>query len=161
MLPEDLSFTRRRRRRRLLIALTSIVVVCGGGLAVFLASARVCLDESLYTRPGHFAYYACVSSVIRNAPRVMPVDEPTFFASAGDGPKPPQDEITYMSRAAPSEVIATTAHYLSSVGFSRADPSGPASSSTALMRGSGSSVTITALPKGASACEVRVSQTFD
>jgi hypothetical protein len=159
MPPEDLSF--KRRRRRLLIALTSIVVVCGGGLAVLVASARVCLDESLYTKPGHFAYYACVSSVIRNVPRVMPVNEPTFFASAGDGPKPPQDEIAYISGAAPSEVVATTVHYLSSVGFTHADPSGSDSSSTALMRRSGSSVTITALPKGASTCEVRVSQTFD
>ena len=104
------SSTGRRRRRRVRIALiVSLVVVCGGGLTLFLATARICLDESLYTSPGRFAYYACVSSLMRSVPRVMPVGEATFFAGAGDGPKPAQDEISYRSRAAPDDVVTAKA----------------------------------------------------
>src|ERR1044071_586400 len=93
-------------RRRLLVVVAVVVALGSGGLALCLVSARGCLDESLYTTPGHFAYYACVSSMMRHVPRVLPATEPTFYASAGDGPKPAQDEMTYLSRAIPTDVVA-------------------------------------------------------
>jgi hypothetical protein len=141
-----------------LAIVAAVVTLGGGGLALSLVSARVCMDESLYTTPGHFAYYACVSSTMRHVPRVLPASEPTFYASAGDGPKPAQDEMTYLSRAIPSDVVAATARYLSSAGFGSIGTSG--TSSTAVLRGAASSVTIAAQPAEAGTCKVKVTQTF-
>lgn len=96
---------------------------------------------------------------MRNVPRVMLVGEPTFFTSVGDGPKPPRDELTYLSAAAPADVLGKTVDYFGSLGFSRLD-SGEEPSSV-VMQGRSGSLDISVRPGATGTCAVTISLTSD
>lgn len=106
------------RLARILIA--SVLAILAGWLAAHVI--RVRLAESLYPSPGSFDWYISVSSAIRHMPTPGLTGAPQYFTSAGDGPKPPQDEVTFRSSASQPEILRQIRAYLTPLGYTELPP---------------------------------------
>jgi hypothetical protein len=59
-----------------------------------------------------------MSGLIRGVPIIEPVDEPEYYGSTGDGNKPPQSAVIYLTRNRNGNLLAMQiSAYLQSVGF--------------------------------------------
>lgn len=82
-------------------------------LAVSLA------DENFDVRRGSVRYYALFGATIRNVPLIESAGEPRYHFRGGDGPKPTETEISYVSKAPAARVEAEIARYLERRGYAR------------------------------------------
>jgi hypothetical protein len=140
------------------VAIVLAVGIASAWLIVVVLTFRTCLGESNYAKPGSFTYYACVSSVMQNVPRVGAIGEVIFYTSAGDGPKPAMDEVSYRSRLAAHTVMSETGKYLESAGFVRADVG--QTSSSASFSGPEGTVDVKIRSLATDEVQVQVTQTF-
>lgn len=92
-----------------------LVIVALAGVGWYLV--RVMYSESLYTTRGTIAYALVIPQVIQGVPQLQPVEEPEFWHSAGDGPKPTQSQITYRSRASSAELRRALGEHFEGAGY--------------------------------------------
>ena len=101
------------------VAIIATPLIALAGLLSFCAFVFSLADKNFQVRRGSFDYYALLGSTIRNVPLIEAEGEPLFHFRGGDGPKPTETEITYVSRAAPSRLEAELARYLETRGYRR------------------------------------------
>lgn len=104
-----------RPRMRRLLALGGVVSLLFCGLTFYVI--RIRMAESLYPPKGTFSWWVGVSSTIRNIPTPGLAGEAGYFTSAGDGPKPPQDEVVFRSGAPEAEIVRQVRAYLLAGGY--------------------------------------------
>lgn len=107
------------------LALKIVAAICGS-LVVLLAlyAGKLLLTEDLLTTRGTFAYYITIrSSNVKNFPLVGVVGEVEYYASCGDGPKPPANGVFYTSDENPQKLKESIEQYLSNRGFVKTEES--------------------------------------
>ncbi len=87
--------------------------------AGIVALAMSLADQNFDVRRGSVQYYALMGSTIRNAPLIEPVGEPRFEFRGGDGPKPTETIVSYVSKADAARLEAELARYLEARGYAR------------------------------------------
>lgn len=96
------------------------------GALVFLALVlclglhilRLLFTESLYSRPGSFAFFVTINEpVIRGFPVLQPIGEPLYHSGCGDGNKLPDEAVSYRSRLSVADLIARVRPHIASHGF--------------------------------------------
>jgi len=112
--------------RRLIYA-----IALGVPLALLLAYAAIVAlaislaDQNFDARRGSVQYYALMGATIRNVPLVEPVGEPRFEFRGGDGPKPTETIVSYVSKADAARLEAELGRYLEARGYARRKHSNP------------------------------------
>ena len=101
------------------VAVIATPLVAIAGLLCFCAFVFSLADKTFDVRRGSFGYYALLGSTIRNVPLIEAEGEPTFRFRGGDGPKPTEAEIAYVSRAEAARLEAEIARYLEARGYKR------------------------------------------
>lgn len=87
------------------------------------AAAYFFSQEDYAPERGSLTYYIGISSMIRGAPLIAPVNEPAYFGSVGDGNKPSQSEVSYETDEPNASTIwVATERYLNQHGFGSPDP---------------------------------------
>lgn len=101
-----------RKSVQLLVVLAIVMV-----FSITTHTVRLRLGESIYTKRGTYAYFVCVSSVIKAIPEIDIVGSADFYSSAGDGPKLPTDEVRYKTGAQTEVVMSRIAAHLKQIGY--------------------------------------------
>jgi hypothetical protein len=100
-------------------------IAIGGPMALILAYAGLVAlaislaDQNFEVRRGSVQYYALMGGTIRNAPLIEPVGEPRFEFRGGDGPKPTETIVSYVSKADAPRIEAELGRYLEARGYAR------------------------------------------
>jgi hypothetical protein len=108
-----------RARRAILWVLMAVPVAAILAYVGVVALAVSLADQNFDVRRGSVQYYALFGATIRNVPLIEPVDAPRFHFRGGDGPKPTETIISYVSKAEAARVEAELARYLESRGYAR------------------------------------------
>jgi hypothetical protein len=104
------------------IRLLAITAAAAGTLAVAVYATSLLTSESVYCNRGSFAYWLTISGTIKDVPELSPTSPPRFYSSAGDGPKLPENAVSYASGAAPEAMLREMDRYLVAIGYrKRAD----------------------------------------
>jgi len=106
-------------RGALRVAVIATPLFAIAALLGFCAFTFSLADKNFEIRRGSFDYYVLLGSTIRNVPLIAAEGEPRFDFRGGDGPKPTETEIAYVSRAAPERIEREIAAYLESRGYKR------------------------------------------
>src|SRR5688572_6452839 len=106
--------------RRLVFAIAlgvplTLVSAYVGMVALALSLA----DQNFDVRRGSARYYALMGATIRTVPLIEPVGEPRFAFRGGDGPKPTETIISYVSKADAALITAELGRYLEARGYAR------------------------------------------
>ena len=109
-----------RGLRRLIFAIAigvplALVMAYAGVVALAISLA----DQNFDVRRGSVQYYALMGATIRNAPLIEPVSEPRFEFRGGDGPKPTETIVSYVSKADAAHAEAELGRYLEARGYAR------------------------------------------
>lgn len=108
-----------RARRWVLWALVAVPVAAILAYVGIVALAVSLADQNFDVRRGSVQYYALFGSTIRNVPLIEPASEPHFHFRGGDGPKPTETIVSYVSRANAARVESELAKYLEGRGYAR------------------------------------------
>src|SRR5688572_218906 len=85
---------------------------------LFLYALKLGFTESLYSRRGSFAFFVTITEpVIRTFPVLDPTSDPQYHSGCGDGPKLPDQAISYRSRLPNSELLARAQRHATSCGY--------------------------------------------
>ena len=115
----------------------------------------ILFTEDLYCDRGSFEYYVAIhSGLIKQTPLVQLQGSPRFYASCGDGPKPPANGISYTSNANAEAVKSRLTDYILNDGYVRGDDR-TGSGGTVFVRGRGG-VELFVSAEGATRTEVRI-----
>jgi hypothetical protein len=112
--------------RRLVFAIAlgvplALVFIYVGMVALAISLA----DQNFDVRRGSVRYHALMGATIRNTPLIEPVGEPRFEFRGGDGPKPTETIISYVSKADAARLEAELGRYLEARGYARRKHSNP------------------------------------
>jgi hypothetical protein len=89
------SYSTSGERLRLIVGTFLLVVVA---LAVLVLLLRFYSRESVYCYRNSLDFRLCITEgVIRYFPTPETISEPSYYFSCGDGPKPPEQEVTFES----------------------------------------------------------------
>lgn len=108
-----------RARRAIVWVLVAVPVAAIIAYLGIVALAISLADQNFDVRRGSVQYYALFGATIRNVPLIEPAGEPRFHFRGGDGPKPTETIVSYVSRADAARVEAELARYLESRGYAR------------------------------------------
>jgi hypothetical protein len=119
-MPDATAAPMSRGARRLILWIAfgvplALVLAYVGVVALAMSFA----DQNFEVRRGSVRYYALMGATIRNAPLIEPVGEPSFHFRGGDGPKPTETEIAYVSKAEAARIEAELGRYLAARGHAR------------------------------------------
>ncbi len=121
-----------RARRVILWVLMAVPVAAILAYVGIVALAVSLADQNRDVRRGSVQYYALFGATIRNVPLIEQAGEPRFHFRGGDGPKPTETIVSYVSKAEAARVEAELARYLERRGYSRRkNPNPPPSESFA------------------------------
>ena len=108
-----------RSRRVALGALIGVPIAAILAYIGIVALAISLADENFDVRRGSVQYYVLMGPTIRNAPLIEPVGEARFAFRGGDGPKPTETIVSYVSKADAARIEAELAKYLEGRGYAR------------------------------------------
>ena len=108
-----------RARRAIVWVLVAVPVAAIIAYLGIVALAISLADQNFDVRRGSVQYYALFGATIRNVPLIEAAGEPRFHFRGGDGPKPTETIVSYVSRADAARVEAELARYLESRGYAR------------------------------------------
>lgn len=130
---------RPRTRRALGWAAGALLLV---GLAwLGLHVLRLGFSESLYPARGSFAFLITITEpVIRDFPAPGAIEAPVYHYGVGDGPKPPDQSVSYRSRLPAAALEAAVREHLRASGYgveeARDERDAPDMSARVFVRGS-------------------------
>jgi hypothetical protein len=155
-MPTDSSDSHPRQRRLRLAIVLSACLILLGSLGVY--TVALLLSESVYTQRGTYAYFVCISPTIKHVPNPQSLGDVRFYHTPGDGPKLPQDEVSFMS-AAPREVIyQQIENYLFQLGYEKLEGRANAEGQSYLREDSSVDIRIESIDAGTH--KVTVTETF-
>lgn len=108
-----------RVRRAILWVLTAVPAAAILAYVGVVAFAISLADQNFDVRRGSAQYYALFGSTIRNVPLIEPAGEPRFEFRGGDGPKPTETIVSYVSKADAARIEDESARYLEARGYTR------------------------------------------
>ncbi len=86
------------------------------------AAAYLFSQEDFVPERGSLTYYIGISSLVRGAPLIAPVNDPEYFGTVGDGSKSPQSGVSYETDEPDAQTIwVATERYLNQHGFGSPD----------------------------------------
>ena len=96
----------------------AVLLLCIGG-CLLLYALKLSFTESLYSQRGSFAHFVTITEpVIRTFPLFDATSEPQYHSGCGDGPKLPDQAVSYRSRLPTSELLALAQRHVKSCGYS-------------------------------------------
>lgn len=108
-----------RARRAILWVLMAVPAAAILAYVGIVALAVSLADQNFDVRRGSVQYYALFGATIRNVPLIEPAGEPRFHFRGGDGPKPTETIVSYVSRADAAHIESELAKYLKGRGYAR------------------------------------------
>jgi hypothetical protein len=107
-----------RARRAILWVLMAVPIAAILAYVGVVALALSLADQNFDVRRGSVQYYALFGTTIRNVPLIEPAGEARHFRG-GDGPKPTETIVSYVSRADAARIEPELAKYLEGRGYAR------------------------------------------
>jgi hypothetical protein len=108
-----------RARRAILSVLMAVPIAAILAYVGVVALALSLADQNFDVRRGSVQYYALFGATIRNVPLIEPAGEQRFHFRGGDGPKPTETIVSYVSRADAARIESELAKYLEGRGYAR------------------------------------------
>lgn len=102
------------RRLKYMCGVVALVGLLVGSL-IYLG--RMVFAESLYFGEVSLPYYLLLDDQIKGLPMPGQSGSREFFYSAGDGPKPPAQGVTFFSRASREDITQAMGSYLRNQGY--------------------------------------------
>ena len=100
-------------------------IAASGAAIALLGTAYIFylgFQESYYCKAGSLPYYILVrSKTIRNFPQLSVVGDVLFHSGCGDGPKYPDNGVSYASSESTPTLLMHYTNYLESCGYTRAN----------------------------------------
>jgi len=98
---------------------SGVVLLLAVGGCLFLYALKLGFTESLYSQRGSFAHFVTITEpVIRRFPLFGATSEPQYHSGCGDGPKLPDQAISYRSSLSTSELLALAQRHVTGCGYS-------------------------------------------
>jgi hypothetical protein len=92
--------------------------VCVGAF-LLLYAVKLGFSESLYSQRGSFAFFVTITEpVIRSFPAPDTVSEPQYHSGCGDGPKLPDQAISFRSRVPSAQLLTLAEQHIAACGYS-------------------------------------------
>ena len=102
---------------KLTIGMVLIVGLIGG----ILYTDSIISSESLYPRPGTYAYWVAVPALMKSLPKPQLMGQAIYYHTAGDGTKVPEDEVSFLSTATKEIIFQEIEDYLIAYGLKKLD----------------------------------------
>jgi len=105
----------KRRNLILFAAFSAVIVGCSFGMYAFVLG----FSEDLYFKRWSVAHVLFTPSFIEHLPKPNIIGDVLYYHSAGDGPKPPAEGLSFETAAAKDQILTQFEQYLMQNGYSK------------------------------------------